>query len=302
MFVAQISFMAKVSDLLKLVFEKAGFDLKDPAFADLLLIQADVQDDKVESVKKYFDGLLTLDAAKNHIELENHFKNKALLPLDSEIAKTLDEYKFDDEAKKEFLQEKSTYKKVKRLQELLLEKARNEEKSKYSNVSKTQETLQKEIDRLNNEILNEKNSYVQKENEVKKQANETIKNFALRSLLSNKQYADGIPESIRITGALDLIQKELQKKGAKAVFNDDYEFALVQEASPDLKYMDNNKEVSFTDFIDKTLADNAMLKIQGQTQQAAGGTTQQQQSFQTDRLPQSNVAALRELEAAMAQQ
>ena len=260
----------QLSDIVKLIAEKVGLDLTDKSMIDLLSVSATVGDEAFGKIESGLNSLLTVETAKHNSQLAAHFKANALLPADTEIAKLLDEFGFDDTLKGEFATEKSTYKKI----GLLAKKVQELEAKKAGASGGDKKALQDEILKLNKAIADTKADYENKIKTLQSESENNILNYALESHLGGKQYADSIPEAIRVSSALQLINKELAAKGAKAVRAADGSIKLIQSANPDLDYLENNKPVAFGEFSDKVLSTHAMLKVSGQPPKGKGATTQ----------------------------
>jgi hypothetical protein len=256
-------------NLVKKLLEKAGLNAADAKYADVLSINGTIGDEAFNDMSNFLDGALTLDAAKNDSRLDAHFKSKALLPADSEIARLLEELGFDDVIKGEFTAEKSTYKKI----GLLANKVKELEAKKATAGTGDKKALSEEITILNNQILAINKERDDKVKAAEESANQRILDYAVNAELGNKNYADNIPAAIRVSGAKDLLVKELSAKGIKVVHTADNKLKLVKSDNPDLSYMDNNKEVSFGDFVDKLLGTHTMLKVSGQPPAPRKGTT-----------------------------
>ena len=110
----------KLSDLLKEVLTKAGFDLKDAKFANLLAVQTDVDDNLFDEIKTGIDNnLMDLNGARNHPALNSDITKRVLTPIEKIISTIVDEHQFDD-LKTLFANEKSTYKKLETIIQKLL--------------------------------------------------------------------------------------------------------------------------------------------------------------------------------------
>lgn len=294
----------KVSELIKGLLEKAGLDLKDAAFADVLSLQTELADDKAKAVQDYLGGLLTKDAAKNNQELFDHFKVKSLLPLDTEIAKLIDHYKIPDELKTELAKEQSSYKKTTKLIEVLRELARKEEAAKYSDINRTTETLDTEIKRLNKLIADNKDSHVNDLKTAQEKAEEQILEFALLSELRGFNYSksmfEKVPESVKLSVAQNLVKEHFAKEGVKLIRKDN-ELIPMQTNNPDLRYMKDNKDVATRDIITKLFADNGLLEVSGQGAGSAGATNTPP-TIDTTKLPIGNQKAMQELQAMITKQ
>jgi len=239
-------------DLLKSLITKAGLDITDAKFADALSVTTEIKDG--EGLAEFVNGAMSFESAKNNPALEVHFKGKTLSPMEGELENIMNEYELDDATKAELKLEKSTYKKVGAITKKIAELT----KQKASATSGDKKLLQDEINKLNQSMLTAKTDFEAQVKKIKEDAEGEILNFAIGSELSAKTYSEAIPETIRLTGANDLLQKELAAKGVKAV-RDGKTIKLVMAANPEMAYFENNKEVTFSDFA--TSAIRPMLKV-----------------------------------------
>lgn len=250
----------QLSTILKALAEKAGIDVNDPEFVtNVLSVTATVPDALYAKLETGLNNLMDIEAAKNNSTLHQHFKANVLKPLDSEIDRLLDELGFDDTVKGEFASEKSTYKKV----PLLTAKVRELESKKASANGGDKKALQDEINKLNAQIAEGRKAQADAIAAEQAKANDAILNYALDAHLGSKQYAESIPEAIRVSGARALLESELAAKGAKLVRTPDNKLKLVRADNPELEYMENNSPVAFGAWTDKLLTTHAMLKVSG---------------------------------------
>lgn len=244
--------------------ERAGVDTTDKSFVDLLSIQATVPDGIGEKIQQ---NLFNIDAAKQNPQLKGYFHAQALSVPDRAIQEVLQDLQFDDAVLNEFKEEKSTPAKVKKLAEKIQakNKALIEELEKKSGSKDSQERISKlaeEIKTLNAQLGEKDKTWEAKVKEVEAREAEKSASFAKKMILAAKEYADDKkPKDLNIEFADLVLQKELAAKKAKAIFNQDGTFKLVQAENPDLEYMENHKPVSFGDFVDRTLANHNMLKV-----------------------------------------
>ena len=257
------------ADIVKLIADKAGIDTTDKSIVDLLSVNATVGDEAFNKIETGLNSLLTFESAKHNAQLSAHFKSQALLPADTEINNILEALGLEDADKAEFASEKSTYKKIGKL----VEKVKALESKKASATSGTdKKALTDEIQKLNGQILDLKAQSEAKIKAAQDEANAAILQYAQESLLSGKPFSDSIPEAIRVSSSLQLINKELTAKGAKVIRAADGSLKLIQAANPDLDYMENNKPVGYGEFADKVLSTHAMLKVSDPNKKVPGVT------------------------------
>lgn len=231
----------------------AGYDKSK--LIDLLSVNAQIPDDLVNAVNS---NLMTLDTAKNNIELKKYFHAQALNGIDAELKNVLSELELDDDSKQAIESETSSYKRVSKSLKLVKEL---EAKKLQANTKGEKTELQKEIDRLNNEIKTTKVQMQEKESEFNTKLESTLTEYQLNSILSSKNYAFGdMPKDVLTLTAKNLLQSALTSKGVKIVREND-NLKLVRAEAPDLDYRENNTPVNIGDFVDRVLADNKLLKV-----------------------------------------
>ena len=246
--------MPKIGTYIATLLEKAGLDPKDVQFKDVVGIGVELPD---EVTNKLDETFLTIDTAKNNAVLKAHFRATALNPFDQFVDKKLGELGFDDATIAEIKSKSSTYDKI----PALLEKAIAATTAKERAAAPDKEAFKKEIDKLNAQILAEKSTWEQKVKDAQTAAASEIENVLLESSLVGKPWVyKEIPEHVNISTALATIKAELEAKGAIAV-RDGKSFKLMQKANPELAYMEGNKEVPYTDFTNKTLANAKLLQV-----------------------------------------
>lgn len=231
----------------------AGYDKSK--LIDLLSVNAQIPDDLINAVNS---NLMTLDTAKNNIELKKYFHAQALNGIDAELKNVLSELELDDDSRQAIESETSSYKRVSKSLKLVKEL---EAKKLQANTKGEKTELQKEIDRLNNEIKTTKLQMQEKESEFNSKLESTLTEYQLNSILSSKNYAFGdMPKDVLTLTAKNLLQSALTSKGVKIVREND-NLKLVRAEAPDLDYRENNTPVNIGDFVDRVLADNKLLKV-----------------------------------------
>lgn len=248
------------------IAERAGVKPDDAGLKTLLAslppnLSVTIPDEISNAVSQ---NLFTLESAKSNATLRNYFAPQILNAPDSVINELIES--FDDATKAEFKAEKSTPTKIKKLAEKIEAKykALNEELKKGNGSEKSNERIEKltgEIEKLNADLLAKDKDWEGKLKAAQDEAANKSFTFAKRMALATKQYADEKKGELNIEFADLVLQKELAAKKAKLELNQDGTFKLVQLENPDLPYMENHKNVSFGDFLDRTLANHNMLKV-----------------------------------------
>jgi hypothetical protein len=252
----------QLGNLIQLLAEKAGVDTTDKSVVDLLSINAQIDEGLFNKLKGYLDSTLTIESAKHNPVVAAHFKSLALLPIDTELEKLMDEFEFDDEVKSELKSEKSSYKRLGAIIRKIKELEQKRSEAKGSGKAE----LTNEINKLNQQILDLKKQYEDEINNLKQSHENDLLLFKIENELSKRQYSDALPEAVRIAAAKELLKKEFTEKGIKPVLNSNKSIKLVRQDNTDLSYMENNKEVSFGEFVDKVLSTHAILKVSDNSQ------------------------------------
>ena len=81
----------KLNDILKEVINKAGLDVKDAKFANLLSVQTDIEDTLFDEIKAAIDNnLMDLAGARNHPALNSDITKRVLTPIEKIISTIVD--------------------------------------------------------------------------------------------------------------------------------------------------------------------------------------------------------------------
>ena len=220
-------------------------------------------------------NLMSLEGAKNNPAVLNHYKPIILKAVDDKFAVIAEKYGISEE----LLIEKSSYKKFdileigieKKIKELEAKQGTTGDKEKEAKMTAQLQELQGKLQQLNETKAAEISQL------TGKYENEITEMFVNNQLASVKFATKDLPASVNTQIARTLIDSQLKTNGAKLV-RVDGELRLVQAANPEMAYVDAGfKPVSFSDFSNKVLADNKLLKVSQPAQQ----TQQQQTVIQT---------------------
>jgi len=243
----------KIGTLLKNLGNKVKLDLTDSKYIDLLSSNLEIPDDVASALE---NGLLDLDTAKNHGELDKHFRAKALNGVDAKIKELAEEGDLSPEAITEILGEKNSYAKI----TLLKGKLKEALEAKHAGSGDTK-AIKAEVAKLNNDILALKSSKDSEISKIKSESEQAILDYAVESHLASLPYANSdISTDINVMTAKNIVNKALAENKAKLV-RVDGKLKLVNSEAPDLDYLKDNKAVSFSDFSTSTLASNKLLKV-----------------------------------------
>jgi hypothetical protein len=241
--------------LLVELLTNAGFDANDDALRDLVTSDIPVPDEASAALK---NNLMTLETAKNNMELKKFYHAQALNAVDTELEDWISIY--GDPSVKELIKgEKSSYKRMK----LTLDKVRELESAKASgskdpDLEKKLEKYREDIKGLNAQLAKLPQEHQTALESARTQAENQILQFALSAELGSKNYANADLPNIEI--AQTLISKRLESIGAKLI-RDGNNIKLVQSEDPSMAYIKDNKPLSFGSFADSVLGESKMLKV-----------------------------------------
>lgn len=249
------SMSVTLGKLLVELLTNAGYNAEDEGLKDLVTSDIPVPDEASTALK---NNLMTLESAKNNMELKKFYHAQALNAVDTELEEWIGAY--GDPTVKDLIKgEKSSYKRMK----LALDKVRELESAKATG-SKDPD-LEKKLDKYRQDIkdLNAQLAKLPQEHQTaletaRSEAENQILQFALSAELGSKQYAN--PDLPNIDIAQTLISKKLQEVGAKAV-RDGNSIKLVQAEDPSMAFIKDNQPLSFGSFADTVLGESKMLKV-----------------------------------------
>ena len=250
----------KLGDFLNNLAKKVGKE-NDPAVIAILsnsdLANRDIADEFANSVDT---GLMSLDAAKNNPQVLNHFKPIILKAADDKFALLAEEFGAADEIGAE----KSTYKKFDILKAKIDAKIQDlAAKQKGANPEKEAQ-LTAQIQQLQTQLAGITESKTKEiEKLTSKHAGE-ITNMLFSQALSGKKYANkDLPVEVNTLTAKTLLEAKIKESGA-IIVNDGGILKLKQASNPTMDYLDASfKQVTFSDFTDKVLAENKLLEVSG---------------------------------------
>jgi len=280
-----------LGQLLELIAQKTGVDTAE--LTDLFQLKADIKDDVFAKIETGFNGLIPLSDAKHNNELHKYFKHLSLNPIDKLVNDFLDSGIIDDETIRELKANINSYDRTKKLISKLAET------NPDGKPSKDAEALKAEIKRLNDEVLTTKSTYEKQINEVKQSAENSLLQYQYESILSGKNYVQkDLPKDVNVLTAKTLLEQTLKAKGAKIVRTENG-LKLVNAENPELDYTEQNKIVSFNDFVDSTLASNKLLQVSAPSTVTTTSTqTIVQPKVEDNPAAEANAARLARLEEA----
>ena len=241
----------------------------EQAIIDLLsradLQNIDLADDVANSIN---NSLLTIDGAKNNPLLKSHFTALALEAADAEILNTIQTLELGDDFKTEISGVKNTYEKQRKLSVKLKESITALKAAQGKGDNKDIEKYTKQINDLNSELSQLKETTVPKSEleALKKTNEESIRDFMLHTKISGLKFANtDVKHEDNIAFANVILKNRLLNQNA-IVVKDGNGLKLKLASDPALDYFDEqNKPVTFDDFMNKTFADSKILAVSGVT-------------------------------------
>lgn len=251
----------KTGDFLNTLAGKLGLQ-NDSTLVSLLskadFAQTDIADDLANQLCK---GLLSMDSAKNSVEVMNHFKPTLLRAIDDRFAIIAEELGIADQ----IAAEKSTYKKSDLLKEAYGRKIADLESKVRGNAGNHTEEMAKltaQIADLQKQ-LGAANDKAKADAEAMTKAHQQeILDMLVGQNLAGQNYAnEQVSKEINVMTAKSLLNAKLAE--AKAILTNEGGVAKLKQAeNPSLDWLDADmKAVSFADFTTKMLADAKLLKV-----------------------------------------
>lgn len=241
----------KLGDFLNTMAGKLNLQ-QDSNFLSLVSNDALANVEIDDALAGQFDtGLLSLNAAKNSTEIQNHYKPILLKKIDEQFAELASQYGFEAENTAEH----STYNRAALLKTALAKHiAELEKKSGNGDAAKQIAQLQSELQKLTQAKDQE---IAQLKAEQAKQILSTLVDMEL----NGKSYANTELGDTNIVVARTLLNQALSSDGI-ALVNDNGTIRMKQAADQSLDYYDaSHKQVTFKDYVDSMLANKHMLAV-----------------------------------------
>lgn len=250
----------KALDLFQKFAAKSGINLADEKNKDfatsIAAMTADIPD---EQANKILASLMNVDDAKNNLDLKKHFTAAVFDGGDAEINKVMDEMGFDVADRETVKSSDTFFKKIGTLSRQIkaLEAKKNEA------TGKDKGELQNRINELTTQLSEMPKKFAEEKNQLNQQWEQKFTTTQIRGMLNGKKWAnDQIPSDVNIETALVILNRELEKSGAKYV-NVNGSLVLRQLADDKLDWMNpSNEKPSFEQFLDGVLASNKLIAVQ----------------------------------------
>jgi hypothetical protein len=252
------------ADFLKELAIKAGVKIDDEAIKPLLaapeLAGITIPDALITGID---NGLLSLDAAKNnHSAIKGHYFSQAYDGLDKELTRFIEDNKLPDDIKAEILAEKSSTKRA----VLLAAKIKDLEEKKANSGKGEKDSLQQQINELNNQLRAEKDKESGIRAEYEKKLKDKDMSYALRNILGGyKTIYDELDGEVKDITLKAIINKSLNADAAEFTVDESGQLALRKKDGSNF-FGEDNRLLTPKSYLDKIMSRDKILKVSDQIQ------------------------------------
>lgn len=254
--------MATLGQFLGEILQRAGVDVMQPQYADVLSLTGQIPDDAANTV---LQNLVSTQQAKTNPDLKRYYFAQAYDGIDQTLRDQMTKHQFDEASMSELNAEKSTGKRVGMFADRVAQKysAQGEQAA--------QQALQQhqgKLDELNGQLTGLQQKYDTDIAAEKQRSNSTIANHMLKQTVQQQPLAVNLdPQTL-----INLITQKLQELGATISVDEQGELQLVSTADgTPWQGADGTTPTGVNDMVAKVLADSKLLKVSG-----GGGKTKPQ--------------------------
>ena len=266
--------MAKVKlhSFLFSLAEKAGIDPKDAGLTEILsnaaLDNVELSKDLESAINKSL--LSVVDAKNNHPEIKTHYFAEIMANVDRSLDDFYREAGLDQKVIDEVSKERSSTKRIALLGTKLKEVI--ESASKSTKKAPEVDSLNQQIDALNNQLRIEKEGRQADNDRAKGEMNTFKTELNLNNKTGSvKTIYDELPSDVRAISIRNILEKELQDSNASFILDENGSLKL-QKKDGSNYFDENNRQLTVDDFINKTLAKNKILKQSAPNSEQPGAT------------------------------
>lgn len=259
-----------LGDILNTLASKAGISSTDAELMKVLSSPTISNAEVPDSIGSKFDTtLMNVEAAKNNPLVIAAIKAQVYNGVDSEVNRAIGEIGIEDALKAELDAEKNTNKKV----ALALKKIAELERAKADAKKGDKAELEKEIAKLNDSIKSINKEHTEKISKLTTDYENNLLTYDLKNTLKGYKYAfpAEMPEDIKIETVLSVLNKNLTEKDGKFI-RENGALKLIKGSTNSDFYNEKNEKVDTKSFIDSVLANNKLLSVKADAQQAAAST------------------------------
>jgi len=202
--------------------------------------------------------VFTEESAKANPEIRAAIRAEDLNGLDAIKSTLLEKYGLPDEVKATIKSEKKTSAWL----NTLMEKAVALEAEKATSSGKAKTELEKEIEKLNAAIVQERSTWESKVSDLEKARYNDRVDWELKSVYSNFDYAMGeVEKPIAINAAKAVVDQKLREKGVIMKMTENGLAPFISKDGQEMPFFDNNQKIGATDLIKRTLLENKLLRV-----------------------------------------
>jgi hypothetical protein len=246
----------KASELFKILGDKLGLPADSVAkLSGNTALNIDVDDDVANLFKN--TTVFTEESAKANPSIRAAIRAEALDGVDADVKRLMAKHEMTPEIQAEILKADKTSAKLERFYEKLAEL----EKSKASASGQAKTNLEKEVERLNAQIVSKETEWQSRfDNEVKGRATDRV-DWELKSIYAGFDYAlDNVPKEDAMEAARAIANAKLRQKGVIFKMADT---GLAPFTKDDTPYFEGNVKISAGELLKKTLLESNLLKVSG---------------------------------------
>jgi hypothetical protein len=255
--------MANIAELLADLAKRSGVPEDHEGLKPLLSITATIPDDVYEQINSAF---MTIEGAKQNLEVKNYFTAQFADRIDKKIPQFLQAFGIDENDVAEVEAIKSTGKKLDAAFAKLAaaKKALEEVKTGDTEAEKKAAQRLQMAEAALQEAKQNAEKLVQEERANTERVSQELQNYrrgnAMERLLSDYQWSDQYPSSVRDTLFKSLWGAELSKLGAVEALEDN-KLVLKQAQDPSLLFTVNNKAFDPAELVKKIMTENKLIAV-----------------------------------------
>lgn len=243
----------KANELITSVFKRLGTPL--PADVQTILggsLSAVEVDDDV--AKKFNVDYFTKESALQNPDIKNTLRAEVLNGIDAQLEGIVGKYEFDDVTKEEYKKADKTAKRI----DFLTDKIKEVSEKKAGSNKVDKDAYTEKIAQYNAEILALKTTH-STELEAERSGRKTDRvNWELDAVYNGLDYANHKDKKLAVIMAKAVMNEKIKEQGLKFDITEKGVKILTKE---DTDYFVDNKAVSPSDYITKTLLENGLVKV-----------------------------------------
>lgn len=247
-----------ISTLLATHFQRAGLDLSDPKFIDLLNLSGQIGEGAYLDADHALGRLLTFDEARSHQELRRHFRQNSLDPIDKEVERWFEDIGAEPGEVAEVLADRNTYTKLRKA----LEKTQQLESRKAAGRSVDENhRLQQALADALQALQQQKEEAALDRDRLQLDAENRLADFAVHTKLLSLNYAnENMSRAEAAAGFRPLLERALKERGAHYRLNTETRDLELVDTTTGQPLTEGQAPLPFSDFVAGLAAEKRVLK------------------------------------------